>query len=368
MCIARMGGVLSWVWHPDVWLPSGWTWESLAGATSFNYPVYEDLWTYPFLLALGFIFIRYFILYPFIFRPLGRFLGVSDSRPRPPPLNAPLDAVFSHYGTRPPPDLLATAAKAGDVSVRQAERWLRQQAASSRTTDLGKFCDLAWELVYYSFYCVLGLWVLWDKAWLWDISESFANFPIHSMTNDLWWYYMVSLGYYWSMCASHFFTHRRKDATQLLVHHILTILLLVFSWICNFVRIGSLVLLVHECVDIPMQLAKMCKLAGHRHLMDPLFAVFLIIWLSTRTGLYPFWIMHTTLFRAHVIAQMFYPVYYIFNFMLLLLLFLHICWTYLILRIVVLKFTTNAIQDVRSSSDASAEEDDDDKRVAKKKR
>ena len=37
------------------------------------------------------------------------------------------------------------------------------------------------------------------------------------------------------------------------VHHLVTICLLVFSWSCNLVRIGTLVLLIHDFADIPLQ-------------------------------------------------------------------------------------------------------------------
>ena len=38
----------------------------------------------------------------------------------------------------------------------------------------------------------------------------------------------------------------------MIVHHVATIALLYFSWIMNFVRIGTLVLIVHDVADVPM--------------------------------------------------------------------------------------------------------------------
>ena len=35
----------------------------------------------------------------------------------------------------------------------------------------------------------------------------------------------------------------------MMVHHVATIVLLYFSWILNFVRVGSLVLVVHDAAD-----------------------------------------------------------------------------------------------------------------------
>lgn len=35
----------------------------------------------------------------------------------------------------------------------------------------------------------------------------------------------------------------------MMVHHVATIVLMYFSWVLNFVRVGSLVLIVHDAAD-----------------------------------------------------------------------------------------------------------------------
>lgn len=75
-------------------------------------------------------------------------------------------------------------------------------------------------------------------------------FYLQGVTRDTWWYYMISLSFYWALAVSQFFDVKRKDFWQMFVHHICTICLLSFSWICNFHRIGTLVLLTHDCGDI----------------------------------------------------------------------------------------------------------------------
>lgn len=37
------------------------------------------------------------------------------------------------------------------------------------------------------------------------------------------------------------------------VHHVVTLCLLTFSWACNLVRIGTLVLIIHDFADIPLE-------------------------------------------------------------------------------------------------------------------
>jgi hypothetical protein len=46
------------------------------------------------------------------------------------------------------------------------------------------------------------MWVLWDKSWLWDIKHCWYNYPHHSVEKDVWWYYMIELSFYWSLCFS----------------------------------------------------------------------------------------------------------------------------------------------------------------------
>lgn len=77
----------------------------------------------------------------------------------------------------------------------------------------------------------------------------------------------------------------------------------------------------------------MTKYAQYQKICDTIFAIFIVIWLVTRLGMYPR-IIYSSSYEATKILPMF-PAYYIFNSLLLLLLVLHIGWTYLIFQIAV---------------------------------
>lgn len=77
----------------------------------------------------------------------------------------------------------------------------------------------------------------------------------------------------------------------------------------------------------------MTKYAQYQKVCDAIFAIFIVIWLVTRLGMYPR-IIYSSSIEAPNILPMF-PAYYIFNSLLLLLLVLHIGWTYLIFQIAV---------------------------------
>lgn len=97
--------------------------------------------------------------------------------------------------------------------------------------------------------------------------------------------------------VSQFFDVKRKDFWQMFLHHISTIILICFSWVVNLTRIGSLVLLVHDCADIFLEAAKMARYGGYQKLFYSLFIVFAVVWIITRLGFYPFWIIRRYLFR-----------------------------------------------------------------------
>lgn len=142
---------------------------------------------------------------------------------------------------------------------------------------------------------------------------------------------MFSMSFYWALVVSQFFDIKRKDFWQMFVHHIVTLLLLSLSWICNLHRVGSLVLVIHDCADIFLEAAKITKYANYQKLCDGIFAVFTLIWIITRLGFFPR-IIYSTSMEAPRIVPMF-PAYFIFNSLLILLLCLHVAWTYLILKI-----------------------------------
>lgn len=162
---------------------------------------------------------------------------------------------------------------------------------------------------------------------------------------------MISMAFYWSLTFSQCFDNKRKDFWQMFVHHVLTLTLIALSWICNLHRIGSLVLLVHDCADIFLEAAKSLKYANLQKACDIIFGIFTVTWIITRLMLYPR-IIYSSSVEAPQILPM-YPVYYIFNSLLMALLVLHLIWSYMILQIVIQTIRAGQMEgDVRSSSDS----------------
>ena len=342
----------SWFWNRRVWLPPNYSWEDLVPNEKVHYANWSDLWTYPIVMAFIAIALRFLVLNKLVYSRIAIAVGLRDVKPRSVEPNEVLEQLFIRYKAKVPDGEVSASASLLGWSERQVERWLRLRTAHTRINKFTKFMECAWQCTYYTFIFVYGLWVMSGKPWLWDIRYCWYDYPNHSVDSDVWWYYMVSLSFYWSMTFTHFFEIRRKDFWQMFFHHLVTIALITFSWTCNLTRIGTLVLIVHDCADIPLQLAKMSIYSGHKAFCDAVFATFAVLWIITRVGIYPLWILNSTLFEAPTIVPMF-PAYYIFNGLLCTLLVLHVYWTYLILRIIATTLTKGNVEDNRSSSDPS---------------
>ncbi|KAK6634841.1 hypothetical protein RUM44_000088 [Polyplax serrata] len=292
---------------------------------------------------------------PYCYAPFGIYLGIKNVKPKKAAPVPELEKLYQSGKKATIKDIKSTANQLR-MTERQVERWLRVRRAMDRPTTLKKFCENSFRCTYYIYSFIYGLMVLWDKPWLWNINYCWYGYPHQSVSNDIWWYYMISLSFYWSLAVSHFFDVKHKDFWQMFIHHIATIVLMDFSWVCNMHRIGSLVLVIHDCADVLLEGAKMAKYANYQRVCDMLFVIFTLVWIATRLGLYPFWIMRNTTIQAPKIVDMF-PAYYIFNSLLFLLLTLHIFWTYLILKIAYNSLLVGKMEgDIRSSSDEEIED------------
>ncbi|XP_013144273.1 PREDICTED: ceramide synthase 6 isoform X1 [Papilio polytes] len=343
-------------WDEDIWLPPNTTWDDLAPGP--DKPVVLNDHThllYPIPLALVLIIIRH-MLEKYWFAPFGKSLGIKNTRSKRAPNNPKLEAAYQasskirHKQFYLSEEQVCGLAKQLDMTERQVERWWRLRRSQDKPSTLVKFCENSWRCIFYLYNFSYGLFVLWDKVWFWEIDQCYVGYPYHGITNDIWWYYMISTAFYWSLTISQFWDVRRKDFWQMFVHHITTIALLSFSWVCNMHRIGTLVLVIHDCADILLDAAKATKYANYQKLCDTLFAVFTLVWIITRLGIFPFYIIWSTAIRAPMLHPMF-PAYYIFNSLLCLMLGLHLVWTWLILQVAYKAITAGKLDgDIRSSS------------------
>ncbi|KAK2177579.1 hypothetical protein NP493_591g02066 [Ridgeia piscesae] len=156
-----------------------------------------------------------------------------------------------------------------------------------KLSEMQRFRETSWRFTFYLGIFATGLYVLWDKPWLWETAHCWIDYPRQHVPPEVWWYYIIELGFYCSLMLSLFMDGKRKDFYEMLVHHFATLSLLAFSWSNNMVRMGSTVTLLHDSVDYWLEGAKLAKYLRYQKLCDSLFIVFAVMWLITRIILYP---------------------------------------------------------------------------------
>ena len=258
-----------------------------------------------------------------------------------------------------PADVLKTATSTLHWTPRKVERWLRRKNASLRLTTHDKFIEVAYCWIFHGIIAVYGVIVLYSKPYTWNISLCWDGYPYQEVKADLWWFYMMGLTFFWSQTIMLLPQPVKTETIAQYVHHGFTILLMLLSWVTNTVRVGTLVLILHEFSDILLLPGKLVRYLNWKTSTTIFFALFIMTWVFTRVFVFPLWIMRSILFELpdHMSAI---PALYVFITLLTGLMFLNLRWTYMIGRMVYVNTVIGEINDFRSSDEYDTNEDTED--------
>ncbi|XP_061471230.1 ceramide synthase 5 isoform X2 [Rhineura floridana] len=294
----------------------------------------------------------------FIAKPCAVYLDIQNSglcRAQP---NAILEKVFTSITKCPDARRLEGLSKQLDWDIRKIQRWFRHRRNQDKPSSHVKFCESMWRLLFYLSAFTCGLRFLWSSPWLWDTRQCWYNYPFQPITSSLRYYYLMELSFYWSLMFSQFIDIQRKDFVIMFIHHLAAVVLISFSYINNMVRVGTLVLCVHDVSDIFLEVAKLANYAKYQRFCDATFVLLCVVFLVTRLGIYPIRILNTTLFESWEIIGPF-PSWWLFNGLLLTIQVLHVIWFYYIIRIAYKALARGKVcKDERSDVESSSEEED----------
>ncbi|XP_075997954.1 ceramide synthase 2 isoform X2 [Genypterus blacodes] len=285
--------------------------------------------------------------------PLANVWGVKDHVRLTAEPNAILEKYFCSRARVPSQADVRSLCKKISWPEKRIEVWFRRRRNQERAGLRKRFCEASWRCVFYLFAFVGGVIALHDKPWLYNLKEVWGGFPKQSLLPSQYWYYLLEMGFYLSLLLSLTFDVKRKDFKEQVIHHIATLTLLSFSWISNYIRIGTLVMVVHDSADILLEGAKVFNYANWQRTANGMFMVFTFLFVLTRLVILPFWLIHCTWVYPLERFDPFFG-YYFFNVMLLVLQMLHLYWAVLISRMLY-KFIFSKLE----GDDRSDEEEDD---------
>ncbi|KAK4451086.1 TLC domain-containing protein [Podospora aff. communis PSN243] len=153
--------------------------------------------------------------------------------------------------------------------------------------DLTRFSEQAWLLVYYLVFWPLGLYIYLKSPYFWNLRELWTDWPNREITGLMKGYMLAQLAFWVQQVLVINIEERRKDYWQMLTHHFVTISLMYGSYRYGYTRVGNLILVLMDVVDIFLPAAKCLKYLGYRTLCDYMFGVFMVSWLIARHIFYP---------------------------------------------------------------------------------
>ncbi|ERE71076.1 ceramide synthase 6-like protein [Cricetulus griseus] len=294
----------------------------------------------------------------FIAKPCAIALNIQASGPQIAQPNAILEKVFTAITKHPDEKRLEGLSKQLDWDVRSIQRWFRQRRNQEKPSTLTRFCESMWRFSFYLYVFIYGVRFLKQTPWLWNTRHCWYNYPYQPLTADLHYYYILELSFYWSLMVSQFTDIKRKDFGIMFLHHLASIFLLSFSYVNNMARVGTLVLCLHDSADALLEAAKMANYAKFQKMCDLLFVMFAMVFITTRLGIFPLWVLNTTLFESWEIVGP-YPSWWVFNLLLLLVQGLNCFWSYLIVKIAWKAVSKGKVsKDDRSDIESSSEDED----------
>ena len=167
-----------------------------------------------------------------------------------------------------------------------------------------KFGDQSWHLVLHCAFTAAGLYIVSGTRWLDDAASLWqADGGVHVRSADdlfrlpsrasLHALYLAQTSVYVATTVSHVFVEERhNDFLLMLAHHLVTLALIGLSYWFNTLRLGVVVMLLHDASDIVIDVLKLCNylgLEGRRHLfaVEATFATNFVTWAYARLYLLP---------------------------------------------------------------------------------
>lgn len=254
-------------------------------------------------------------------------------------------------------------------------KWLQIDSKSDRV----KFPESAWKFIIYS--------ILWSYIANLLVFNAKFDYFIHpqeiwedwsigmAIPDEIKWLYFVECGFYvHSVYGTLYMDEKRKDFAVMLLHHFITLILIIVSYGTRYHKIGVMVLFVHDATDILLEFTK-CNVylknrggkfyAYHDHIANIGFVTFTAAWYVFRLYWFPLKILYTCgVVSAHRAYLKGAGLYAFFNTLLWILLGLDIYWFYFIL-LFLYKVATGQLKEIKDTREDEEEEEVEDEKKNK---
>lgn len=165
---------------------------------------------------------------------------------------------------------------------------LAKAAGIAKLKERTRFAEQGWSFAYYSVTWVVGMWLLSNSDYAFSVKQLWVGWPHYQLDPRVKAYYLIQLSCWLSQIYVLNVEERRKDYEQMFAHHIVTCALVIGSYYYYYTRVGHVILISMDMVDILLSGAKMIKYLGYQKLCDIAFGIFLVGWILSKHVLYSY--------------------------------------------------------------------------------
>eukprot|EP00444_Apocalathium_aciculiferum_P049109 CAMPEP_0183508500 /NCGR_PEP_ID=MMETSP0371-20130417/8897_1 /TAXON_ID=268820 /ORGANISM="Peridinium aciculiferum, Strain PAER-2" /LENGTH=360 /DNA_ID=CAMNT_0025704881 /DNA_START=109 /DNA_END=1189 /DNA_ORIENTATION=- len=202
-------------------------------------------------------------------------------------------------------------------------------------------CDSVFKCCYYAAMTVWCFSILQGQPWMpWVLGGSGSTrfcwtdgYPFQQNSPELRRFYLTAVGFHLSEVAFLLLEVRKPDFWEMMLHHTVSCTLVGYSYLLNYVRLGSLVLLLHGATDVFIYFSKVMVDTPHTRLIVWSYFGLIAAYAWFRIYVFPVFIMRSAWIEG--VQETGGEVYgwgYL-NFALCVLLLLHMYWFGLIIKI-----------------------------------
>ena len=239
-----------------------------------------------------------------------------------------------------------------------------QQENNEKIVKFGEYC---FRLVYHSLISIIGLYLFFNKPWWSNTPLLWTGYPHQPVSVGVTWYYLLQSAYNVDAMISLMelsFEYKlqnpfvgknkliqsplsiewsptcRGDFREMFIHHIVTNSLVIGSSHVRITTPGSMVFLVHDISDVPVDLSKLANFMKWKTTTICCFLTMVLTWIVTRLYIIPFVYYKSVIFESPMIANLNYidpRTYYMycpfFHLMMISIISLHFYWFHLFIKI-----------------------------------
>ena len=173
------------------------------------------------------------------------------------------------------------------------------KGSPERANKAKMMAERIYRFFLYLGFTLFGLWILKQGSFLHRYllgnstnPQYFVNYPCQPLPKYLDDFYIIKFSYHVFEIINVLGFHRsRRDFSENLLHHIVTIVLVGYSYVTNVIPIGGSIMLIMDASDVFVSIFKLTVDAYERFTL-PSFLVMLFTWIYFRIWFFPVYLIY----------------------------------------------------------------------------